>query len=1102
MTPASIHSWSLFSPFRAPETEPFCAFPGLSYYCGSAHGFAPRSPCRKGVAARLAQASPNSHPASRRAARAPAFRFGGGLAALLLGAALASAALEPTTPLAGYARQSWVMESGLPQNTVQALTQTRQGFLWFGTEAGLVRFDGNAFAVFDRASSPALPGSDIRCLLQASDGALWVGTSEGLARWQNGDVTTFNGSSGLPGDSVRSLVETTSGALWAWTDLGLARFDGKQFLPASLAEGLPPGAITSLAADHQGGLWVATTQGVAVHRGGQWNPARPATRAGLDGPYRVTVDSTGAILLADSAGVFQRQQSRWTELAPLASPPDGGIQFLQLLPQGELAIASPSQLMLLRGGRLLQLFATGRELPGTRIQTLFRDREGCLWIGTNSGLARLAASKLQILPVTDPLARGSILNLLEDREGNLWVGTETSGLHILRDQRFRNIGTREGLSSDATTTVVEDNAGVLWVGTNGAGLNAFTPGPGGPGKVLNYTVRNGLLSDVILALAASPGGDLWVGTPDGLNLLRHGVVSSFTSADGLPDDFVRSLLVDADGSLWVGTRRGLTHWTDAPSGKHMVTYTQSTGLGSDLVGAMARDTQGNLWVATLAGLSRISGTQITNYTTASGLSSNVVTSLLPRPMGALLIGTQDHGWNLWDGSKFTPVQHNGLNQTSIHAILADGANHLWFATDDGIARCDCQMSAACSNWIQFGPADGLLSRETATNSHPSAWRSRNGLLWFATPRGIVQVDPAHFPVNTIPPPVAIERFAVDDIEQSLHPVETWLRIPAGHVHFQFDYAGLSFIAPQKVRYRYMLEGFDRGWTEAGSRRTAYYTNIPPGRYTFRVQAANNDGLWNTQGTALHFELRPHFYQTVWFYILLAAAAAGLIVLLLRRRLLRAEREFSAVLRERNRIAREIHDTLAQGYVGISVQLEVLAELLRHNKVDAAAKQLDTTRGFVREGLADARQSIWALRSQDSGENTLPVLLRRATEHAGGHGIEASFSVYGAYRPMPPGTEREFLRVAQEAIHNVKKHAGARNLFVQLEYRPSEITLEVRDDGRGFRTGDVPNSPPGHYGLTGMRERAALIGGTLQVTSEPEGGTTVRLQAPAPKAAKE
>jgi signal transduction histidine kinase len=304
------------------------------------------------------------------------------------------------------------------------------------------------------------------------------------------------------------------------------------------------------------------------------------------------------------------------------------------------------------------------------------------------------------------------------------------------------------------------------------------------------------------------------------------------------------------------------------------------------------------------------------------------------------------------------------------------------------------------------------------------------------------------------------------------------------------------VAPQKVRYRYMLEGFDHAWTDAGTRRVAYYTNIPPGRYTFRVQAANNDGVWNTQGAALKFELAPHFYQTIWFYILLTAGIAGLVVLFLKRRLLAAEREFKAVLNERNRIAREIHDTLAQGYVGSSVQLEVLAELVRMNKQDAAQKQLDAVRGHVREGLAEARQSIWALRSQDAGETTLPVRLRRATEHAAGHGVETHFALHGAFRALPADVEKEILRVAQEALHNGKKHARAHNVWVQLDYGQNEVAMEVRDDGKGFETGTEAVSPPGHYGLTGMRERAASIGARLDVTSAPGEGTTVRLRVTA------
>ncbi len=364
------------------------------------------------------------------------------------------------------------MENGLPQNSVHALAQTRDGFLWIGTEAGLVRFDGVSFLVLDEHSQPKLPSGDIRCLLAASDGALWVGTGDGLA-------------------------------------------------------GVKDGAVTVESADDKRGCHTP--------------------EEGVEG-FR-------AVLTSGVAATGTRTDVVLHEVKPLA-------------------------------------LTTGKELPGTRVQTILADREGCLWIGTNNGLARWAAGKVQRLPVTDALATASILSLLEDREGNLWVGTETDGLHILRDSRFRTIGMRDGLCSDATTTVVEDSAGTLWVGTGNDGLNALRRNASGEFSGKNFTVQDGLLSDVVLALAAGPNGDLWVGTPDGLSRIRGGRVESFTSGDGLPDDFIRSLLVDADGSLWIGTRRGLTHWMDAPATwTDDDIYTQANGLGSDLVGAMARDAQ-------------------------------------------------------------------------------------------------------------------------------------------------------------------------------------------------------------------------------------------------------------------------------------------------------------------------------------------------------------------------------------------------------------------------------------------------------------------------------------------------------------------------------
>ena len=944
-------------------------------------------------------------------------------------------AIDPATPLAYLSTQAWVLENGLPQNTVQALAQTSDGYLWVGTEAGLARFDGSGFQSFDRNSKPALPASDIHCLLAATDGALWIGTSEGLARLKSGNLTVLTTRDGLPSNDVRALSLDAGGRILVSTASGKVEIHGTRVEPAEFDPSQSPASAAS-------------------------------------------------------------------------------VVFSARLSDGLIAQATRSTLVVPFGAKELR-FETGRELPGNRIQALMADREGSLWIGTDGGLARLTSGKLQLFPASEPLSAVSVLSLLEDREGNLWVGTETGGLNILRDRRFFTFGERDGLASDATTSVVEDRAGTLWVGNSGAGLSAMPLRAAGAGaavfpahtEIKNYTVRNGLASDVILSLAAAPNGDLWVGTPDGLNRIRGGQIRLYTSADGLPDDFIRSLFVDTDGSLWIGTRHGLAHRTEHAGAETKIdVYTQNNGLGSDLVGAMARDTHGNLWVATLAGLSRLRAGKVVNFTTADGLSSNVVTALLPRSNGTLLIGTENHGLTLWDGQTFSPLGHTGLENITIHAILDDGQGHLWFATGNGIARCDNQHAAAanavCSNWIQFGPADGLRTRQMANNSHPSAWQSRDGRLWFATPKGLVEVDPAHFSLNMQPPPVVLERFTIDDAGQSLGNADAVLKIAAGHVHFEFEYAALSFVAPQKVRYRYMLEGFDRGWTNAGTRRSAYYTNIPPGEYTFRVEAANNDGVWNTSGASVAFTLQKHYYQTLWFYALLLAAIIGSTLLLLRRRLRLAEREFRAVLGERSRIAREIHDTLAQGYVGVSVQLELLAELLRLKKLDDAAKQLNVTRNYVREGLADARQSIWALRTQDAGEETLPVKLGRVVEEAGTEELASRFNVFGAYRPLPAATERELIRVAQEAISNVKKHAAAQHFSVQLEYGAETIILEVKDDGRGGAVAHKPGFASGHYGITGMQERAESIGGHLEVQSEENAGTTIRLIAPASAEARE
>ncbi len=629
--------------------------------------------------------------------------------------------------------------------------------------------------------------------------------------------------------------------------------------------------------------------------------------------------------------------------------------------------------------------------------------------------------------------------------------------------------------------------GHVGVGTKGGGLNVFHEW-----QISALTTAQGLLSNVVLAVAAAANGEVWVGTPDGLNLLRAGdVVRAFTTADGLADDFVRSLYWGSHGALWIGTRHGLSRYANG----QFTTWTALDGLGSDLVGAMVESKDGSLWIGTLGGLSRFRDGKITNLTTKDGLSSNVVTALHEDDDGTLWIGTNDGGLNRWRNGKIVSLA-SGLIPKRVIGILEDGEGYLWISSNSGVYRVSRDElnrmadGGAPAQVMRFGVADGMRISECSSGGHPAALRLSDGSLWFATLKGIARVDPEHMPMNRVAPQVAIEQVSVDDVPEAS---EAEMNVPPGHSHYEFDYAGLSFVAPQKVEYRYQLVGFDRDWVDAGTRRAAYYTNLPHGHYTFRVTARNNDGVWSEAAATAELTVEPHIYQTVWFRLLVLAALAALGYAVWRRRLLRVEREFQAVLGERTRIAREIHDTLAQGFVAVSVHLELVAQLMR-SSADAAREQLERAQSLVRSSLEDARTSIWELRSQGGEREDLAARILKMAEEVTGRAharARVQMHVTGTNHPLDEDVERELTRIAREAVTNAVRHGDPENIAVRLEFEGNMFGMEIRDDGRGF-AGTPPDGSSGHFGLTGMRERADAIGATLAVESSPGEGTTVRL----------
>ena len=958
-------------------------------------------------------------------------------------------ALDSRRELSQFRHEVWLTENGLPQNTVHSIAQTNDGYVWIGTEEGLARFDGIRFTVFDKQNTPQLKSNYIRTLLADRRGALWIGTAEGLVRLLDGNFTAFTTREGLPSDTIQAVYEDREGNLWVATATGLGLFKGGAVTAFTTKERLISGSIQALFEDADGALWIATPYGLARFKDGKF--ANYTVRDGLG-----------------SNSVRSIQQDR-----------DGRLWF------GTLA-----GLTSFNGGRFTT-YTTRDGLPNDRVISLHADKEGSLLIGTAGGLCRLSDHHFTGFNVADGLSTSTILSLLEDLEGNLWIGTESSGISLLKDTKFTAYSLRDGLSNDLVKSIYQDRGGNTWIGTDGGGLNLLKDG-----KFIVYTTRDGLSSNVVLALFGDNAGNLWAGTPEGLNRFSKGRFTVYTSADGLANNDVRSICADHRGNLWIGTRGGLTRMKDGV----FRNYTEADGLPNDLIATVYEDAKGTLWIGTFGGLSRFKNEEFTTFTTKDGLSSDVVISLYEDADGTLWIGTNGGGLNrLKDGRLTAYTTRNGLLDDVVYRVLEDGSNNLWLSCRKGIfhiSKKDLDEFAsgtmASIAPVAYGTADGMPTRECSGGGDPAGWRGSDGKLWFPTIKGVAMIDPERTKINKQPPPVVIEQVRIDD--QSIAPSDK-IELPPGKTRFDFYFTAPSFVAPEKVRFKYKLEGFDKDWIDGGMRRIAYYTNLRPGSYTFRVIACNNDGVWNQAGASFALSLRPYFYQTYLFYALCVLGLALLAWQLYRFRVRGMEAQFAAVLAERTRIAREIHDNLAQEIAGISVQLEVVARTMPPG-AEAAKTNLDRVRMLVRHGLAEARRYVWDLRSQALENNDLPAALnetaRRLTNETA---IQAQVEVNGTFRPLARVVEDNLLRIGQEAINNAVKHAQAQRIFVNLVFDARRVQLSVRDDGRGFDVQVAGNGGSDHYGLVGMRERAERIGGTLSIHSAKGSGTEVVADVP-------
>jgi signal transduction histidine kinase/ligand-binding sensor domain-containing protein len=960
--------------------------------------------------------------------------------------------LNPHKALTQYTRTVWTQEEGLPQDTIRAIAQTPDGYLWLGTTEGLVRFDGYDFVTFTK-NDGSLPNNSVTALRSGANG-LWIGTPGGLALYRKGRFKTFTSKDGLPPGTVNGLVEDHDGVLWMVVGGCLSRFENGKFKTYSRKDTAPIESTGVVYQDAQNQLWVGGLNGVLKREGNGFSVVL--------GPR----DLDGNIVTA----ILKNAGGLWA----------GGTRGIVLIPP--------------EGG--LKRFTTRDGLPNELVRALYEDRAGSLWVGTYGGLSRLEKGRFVSLPKDD---RGWVWCLFEDREGDLWVGMN-GALNRFRDDNFSMYGRSEGLPSDEPIVVRQDKQRVVWVGYNDSGLLAFSPG-----KPHLYTSEDGLPSNEIFGITPTSAGDLLIGTRAGLSRLHRGRFLNYSIPSPAGRSTVFDAIEDTHGKLWVASASGV--------------YELNHGKWSPVIGGdpspqnyavtLMETRRGSLWAGTLtSGLWLLqngdNGTRKPRlYTTGDGLGSNQIRSLYEDTEGTIWIGTFGGGLSEIVGGVIHHYgSQDGLLSDNISHVEDDGAGSLWLSTTRGICRIPKrQIKDLREGRIRlltprnYGVADGLRSAQCAP-AFPAGGGgtlTTEGNLWFPTNRGLASISARKEVTDMVAvaskPMAPVIEVTVDDrILDSSQPVK--LRPGPGRV--QFRYAGIYLRAPERIRYSYKLEGLDRQWIPAGNRRLINYNPFPHGSYRFRVQAALPGG--GTSESELAFEVLPRFFETRWFWLLCGLSLIGAAFGFHQLRLKQIQGRFALVFEERARLAREIHDTLAQGFVGISHQLDALGILL--DDPGAARKLLNHARKMVRHSLTEARRSMMDLRTTELQERDLPAALeavgrRLAVESR----VDVRLDVSLIGRKLRPELEQNLLRIAQEALANAVKHATARVIWLQLALEGNVLRLRVKDDGKGFEPANTFALSGGHFGIVGMRERAERLGGRFDLTSRPGDGTQVEVKVP-------
>jgi ligand-binding sensor domain-containing protein/signal transduction histidine kinase len=992
--------------------------------------------------------------------------------------AVSASAIDPARMLSQYLHDTWGTDRGLPSGSVSSIVQTPDGYLWIGTDKGLVRFDGLSFRQFEQANPDPFVIGPVRTLLVDTNGDLWILLQNTkLFRYRDGK---FELSRGETENGITAMARGTSGAvLLSSLAVGTLTYSDNRFRTLSSV------ALLADAAN-------ATKRETPDQRSTpfSWSygnmPDRLAAPTSLVASIAETAD--GKIWLGtQDGGLFYLQEGR-------VSAPEsrlGKVRVNCLLPVQDSDLwVGTAEGMLRWNGTELTSVGVPSSLRSVEVLSMLRDQDANLWVGTSRGLFRYNANGVSLLSSSE--SGGAVTALFEDREGNIWIGG-ARGLERLRDSAFVSYSL-PNVKSQSMGSVYVDPGGRIWVAPIEGGLRWLNGARGGT------LSANGIAGDTVYSLAGSGGNDLWVGRQrGGLTHVRSAggtfTARTYTQADGLAENRVFAVFVSRDGTVWSGT---LSHGVSEFRNGRFTTYTSANGLASNTVSSIAESADGTMWFGTPNGLSELGKSGWRTYTSRDGLPSPDVNCLLRDSSGVLWIGTATglaylRGEHIQVAGKGPEVLHE-----SILGMAEDGNGELWVATTNHVL--EVKRRGLLGNELQeadyreYGPADGLQGTE-GVKRYRSVVPDSRGQIWFSTNRGLAMVNPARARANSAPALVHIEEVSADGKPFNLREA---IEVPAGKQRTTIRYAGLSLGNAERVRYRYKLDGLDQGWSDAVSEREATYGNLRARSYRFRVMASNSDGQWNGSEATVAFAVLPTLWETGWFR-LGCVVCVGLVTLLVYRlrmyqltRLLNVR--FEERLAERTRIAQELHDTFLQGVVSVSMQLHVAVDQLPDDSpVRGSLNRILQLTGRV---IEEGRNTLRGLRSSIENAHDLKDAFSSIPQELGREQTtDFRVVVEGVSLPLRPGIRDDVYGIGREALVNAFRHARASKIDMHLEYAASQLRITVQDDGCGIDPKFLQFGRDGHWGLSGMRERADRIGGKLRVLTRSGGGTEVELRLP-------